>query len=328
MRRRTAAIPILTLFWLAGATAAQENPYTEIPSWAAPPARALGSVSWTHTDAAGNVWIVERCGRNTCVGHDDVAPIHMYDADGRWVRSFGEGMLVFPHGIYVDPDGDIWVTDGGGEAGRGHQVFKFSPDGEVLMRLGEAGVAGGGPDRFNAPTDVVVAPNGDIFVADGHTADGNNRIVKFSAEGRFIMSWGRTGAGPGEFIVPHALAMDSQGRVFVGDRNNNRIQIFDQDGEFLEEWSAFGRPSGLFISADDTIYVSDNQSNTQRNPGWHRGIRVGDARAGSVDAFIPDPAFDPANTAATGAHGLSANAQGEIFGGEVGGQTVKKYQRR
>ncbi len=122
--------------------------------------------------------------------------------------------------------------------------------------------------------------------------------------------------------------MDSQGRIFVGDRNNNRIQIFDQDGEFLEEWSAFGRPSGLFVSADDTLYVSDNQSNTQRNPDWRRGIRVGDARDGSVDAFIPDPAFDPDNTAATGAHGLSANTRGEIFGGEVGGQTVKKYVRR
>ena len=134
-----------------------------------------------------------------------------------------------------------------------------------------------------------------------------------------------TGSGPGEFLVPHALAIDSQGRIFVGDRDNNRIQIFDQDGEFLEEWLAFGRPSGLFVSADDTIYVSDNTSNTQRNPGRQRGISVGDASDGSVDAFIPDPMFDPDNTAATGAHGVSANARGEIFGGEVGGQTVKQY---
>ena len=327
MRRRIATL-IFPLVWFAGTTAAQDNPYTEIPVWAEAPSRELGSVSWTHPDTDGNIWIAERCGQNTCVGRDDFAPIHMYDANGRWVRSFGEGMLVFPHGIYVDPDGNIWVTDGGGEGDRGHQVYKFSPDGAVLMTLGEAGIAGGGSDRFNAPTDVVVAPNGDIFVADGHTADGNNRIVKFSRDGQFITSWGVTGSGPGQFIVPHALAMDSQGRIFVGDRDNNRIQIFDQDGEFLEEWSAFGRPSGLFVSADDTIYVSDNQSNTQRNPDWQRGIRVGDARDGSVDAFIPDPAFDPDNTAATGAHGVSANTRGEIFGGEVGGQTVKKYVRR
>ena len=324
MRREIATL-IFQLAWLAGTAVAQENPYTELSSWAEPPSRALGSVSWTHPDVDGNIWVVERCGQNSCVGRDGFAPIHMYDANGRWVRSFGEGMLVFPHGIYVDFDGNVWVTDGGAEGDRGHQVFKFSPEGSVLMTLGEAGLAGGGSDRFNAPTDVVVALNGDVFVADGHTADGNNRIVKFSRDGRFILSWGMTGSGPGEFLVPHALAIDSQGRIFVGDRDNNRIQIFDQDGELLEEWLAFGRPSGLFVSADDTIYVSDNTSNTQRNPGRQRGISVGDASDGSVDAFIPDSMFDPDNTAATGAHGVSANARGEIFGGEVGGQTVKQY---
>jgi len=314
---------------LAGAAAAQENPYREISDWAETAgSRDLGSVAWAYADADDNLWIVERCGQNTCVDRDDVAPIHMYDANGRWVKSLGAGMFVFPHGIYVDPDGNIWVTDGGGEGERGHQVFKLSPDGEVLMTLGEAGVAGGGPGHFIAPTDVVVAPNGDVFVSDGHTADGNNRVVKFSSDGRFIKDFGGTGAGPGEFIVPHALAMDSQGRLFVGDRNNNRIQIFDQEGGFLEEWSDFGRPSGLFVSADDTIYVSDNQSNRQRNPGVHRGIRVGSARDGSVAALIPDPEFDPENSAATGAHGLAANSQGEIFGAEVYAEVVKKYVRR
>ena len=318
-----------TLVVLAGAAVAQENPYRVIPDWAEPPdSRELGSVSWAYSDADGNVWIVDRCGQNSCAGRDDVAPIHMYDANGRWLKSFGEGMFAFPHGIYVDSDGNIWVTDGGGEGDRGHQVFKFSPDGEVLMTLGEAGVAGGGPGHFNAPTDVLVAPNGDIFVSDGHTANGNNRIVKLSSDGRFIKSFGGTGSGPGELVVPHALAMDSEGRVFVADRNNNRIQIFDQDGEFLDEWSDFGRPSGLFVSADDTIYVSDNQSNRQRNPGVHRGIRVGSARERSVVAFIPDPEFDPENSGATGAHGLAANAIGEIFGAEVYGKAVKKYVRR
>jgi len=319
----------LAALGLVAVVAAQDNPYVMEESWAEPPnGRPMGSVSWVDLDAHGNVWVVERCGQNSCIGRDDVAPIHKYDPQGRWVKSFGQGMFVFPHGIHVDPDGNIWVADGGGEGGRGHQVFKFSPDGEVLMSLGEAGVAGGGPDHFTAPTDVLVTPGGDVLIADGHTADGNNRIVKLSSEGRFIKSWGGTGSGPGQFLVPHALSMDSRGRVFVGDRDNNRIQIFTQDGEFLEEWSQFGRPSGLFVSADDTIVVSDNQSNTARNPGFHRGIRIGSAHDGSVDHFIPDPRFDDEGDAAIGPHGVCAGGQNEIFGAEVGRQMVKKFTRR
>jgi len=127
--------------------------------------------------------------------------------------------------------------------------------------------------------------------------------------------------------VPHALAFDSQGRLFVADRDNNRIQIFDQDGRFLAEWTQFGRPSGLYIAADDTLYVSDNQSNTERHPSWTRGIRVGSARDGKVTAFIPDPEFDPARAQETGAHGLAADAAGDIYGAEVFGWKVKKYVR-
>ena len=322
---RTVMFPVA---WLAAAVAAQDSPYAEIPNWAGPPARQLGAVSWTDVDADGNVWIAERCGANSCVGRDGFAPIHSYDSGGRWLRSFGAGMFVFPHGLHVDADGNIWVTDAGSEGGRGHQVFKFSPEGEVLMALGEAGVAGAGPGHFSTPTDVVVAANGDVFVADGHARDSNNRIVKLSSDGRFIASWGMSGSGPGEFLVPHAVAIDAQGRLFVADRDNNRIQIFDQDGGFVAAWSTFGRPSGLFVAADDTLYVSDNQSNAQRNPGWHRGIRIGRARDGSLTAFIPDPAFDADNAAATGAHGLSANTRGEIFGGEVGAQMVRQYVPR
>jgi DNA-binding beta-propeller fold protein YncE len=279
-------------------------------------------------DGDGNVWLAERCGENTCVGHDDLAPILLFDSSGKWLKSFGEGLFAWPHGIYVDPDGNVWVTDARAGDGRGHQVIKFSPDGDVLLTLGQAGVAGDGPAHFNGPTDVAVAANGDIFITDGHEPDSNNRVVKLARDGRFIKAWGGTGSDPGQFIVPHAIALDSQGRVFVADRDNNRIQIFGQEGEFLDEWTQFGRPSGIFIAADDTLYVSDNQSNTERHPGWTRGIRVGSARDGSVAAFIPDPQFDPAQAQETGAHGLAADAAGNIYGAEVWSETLKKYVKR
>lgn len=314
---------------LSAVTHAQDNLYREVPNWIQPPSsRSLGSVSWAYPDSAGNIWIAERCGQNDCVGRDDFAPILSFDPSGRLTKSFGAGMFVWPHGIFVDSDGSIWVTDARGDGRRGHQVLKFSSDGEMLMSLGEAGVAGDGTSQFNGPTDVAVASNGDIFVSDGHETDSNNRVLKFSRDGKFLKSWGGTGSDAGEFDVPHALAMDSRGRLFVADRNNNRIQIFDQEGVFLEEWSQFGRATGLYIAADDTIFVSDNQSNTQRNPGWRRGIYVGSARDGSVTAFIPDPDFDPDNAEATGAHGLCANAAGEIFGADVGAETLRKYVLR
>ena len=149
------------------------------------------------------------------------------------------------------------MTDGLGKDGKGHQVFKFSPDGKVLLTLGKAGVAGNGPDEFNAPSSVLVAPNGDIFVGDGHGRETNARIVKFSKDGKFIKTWGKKGSGPGEIDIPHALAMDSRGRLFVGDRQNNRIQIFDQDGNYIDQWLQFSRPSGVFIDKNDIIYVAN-----------------------------------------------------------------------
>src|SRR5205807_10332395 len=134
---------------------------------------------------------------------------------------------------------NVWITDAQGKDGKGHQVIKFSPEGKVLLTLGKAGVTGDGADTFNQPSDVVVAPNGDIFVADGHGGNSNARIVKFSKDGKFIKAWGKKGSAPGEFDTPHALAFDSKGRLFVADRANDRIQIFDQDGKFLDQWKQF-----------------------------------------------------------------------------------------
>jgi DNA-binding beta-propeller fold protein YncE len=332
IRKILSALGLAAAAWLlaglGSSLQAQPNPYRSIDNWAEPPGRPYGAASMVDPDRAGHLWVAERCGANNCLGRKDIAPILEYDAQGHWLQSFGAGLFAWPHGIHVDPDGNVWVADARGGEGRGHQVIKFSPAGEILLRLGVAGSAGEDTDHFNGPTDVVVAANGDIFVTDGHEQASNNRVLKFSRDGKFLKSWGRTGSAPGEFLVPHSIAMDSRGRIFVADRDNNRIQIFDQDGVFLDQWTQFGRPSGIFIGSDDTLYVSDNQSNTERNPGWHRGIRVGSARDGSVRAFIPDPEFDPAGIQETGAHGLAADAAGNIYGAEVYGNQVKKYEPR
>jgi sugar lactone lactonase YvrE len=314
----------------AQAPSPQPNPYQTIENYfKLPEGRKIGSTAAIHVDRDGSsLWAFERCGAQTCVG-STVAPILKFDASGALVKSFGAGMFIRPHGIHVDPDGNIWVTDGEGpdgkdpaRNGKGHQVFKFSPEGKVLMTLGTAGVAGAGPETFNQPSQVQVAPNGDIFVGDGHGGNSNARIVKFSKNGRFIKTWGKKGTAPGEFEAPHGLAMDSRGRLFVADRGNNRLQIFDQEGNFLEEWTQFGRPSGLFIDKNDTVYVADSQSNEQIHPGWTKGIRIGSARDGKVVAFIPDP--DPAGSQ----EGVAADAKGNVYGSLTGGMALKKYVKK
>lgn len=341
VRRRRGArpprtrIPALGLALLAAAVpalpaAAQESPYGAAQAWGTlPGGRAWGSTSAVFPAPDGrHLWVGERCGENTCVGHDDMDPVMLFDAGGNVVRSFGKGLIVWPHGIFVDRAGNVWIADARGEGSRGHQVHKFSPEGRLLMSLGKAGVAGSGPDTFDQPSDVLVAPDGSIFVADGHGAGGNNRIVKFSAEGAFLKEWGGTGGDTGEFRDPHALAMDSQGRLFVGDRANSRIQIFDQEGNHLATWTQFGRPSGLFIDADDVLYSADSESNARRNAGWKRGIYVGSARDGWVTAFLPDPEPDPDNSPTSGAEGVAADAAGNVYGAEVGPRRLVRYPRR
>ena len=309
------------------------NPYRAVEGvWAPlPDGRTWGATSAVYPSPDGNIWVGERCGANLCV-ESDVDPILLYDPAGNVVTKFGAGLIAWPHGMFVDRDGNVWVADAVGYEpvpdGWGHVVYKFSPTGELLMTLGTKGVAGDGPDTFTKPSDVLVAPNGDIFVADGHDAGGNNRIVKLSSDGTFIKAWGSVGSEHGEFRDPHALAMDSQGRLFVGDRGNSRIQIFDQEGEHLATWTQFGRPSGLFIDANDVLYAADSESNTRRNPGWKRGIYIGSAKTGWVTAFIPDPEPDPDNSGTSGAEGVAVDAQGTVYGAEVGPRMLRKYERR
>ena len=306
------------------------NPYQTVENWAKlPEGRMWGSTAGVAIGPNGNIWVAERCGANTCAG-SNLAPILEFDPSGKLLTSFGAGMFVFPHGITVDREGNVWVTDADGKDGKGHQVFKFSPAGKVLLTLGKAGIAGTTEDTFNKPSAVAIAANGDIFVADGHGGDSNARLVKFSKDGKFIMTWGKKGSAPGEFNGPHALAFDSKGRLFVADRSNNRIQIFDQNGKFMDQWQQFSRPSGIFIDRNDVIYVADSESGSvaKDHAAWKRGIRVGSAKNGSLTAFIPDPNADPNFTGTSAAEGVAADAKGVIYGAEVGPKDLKKYVKR
>ncbi|MBV8846044.1 MAG: hypothetical protein JO307_24815 [Bryobacterales bacterium] len=333
---------------LLGARNDLPNPYRPGVSWGQlPEGRKWGSTASVSTAPDGTIWVVDRCGNSgaggaTCGGPSaNVNPIFQFDTSGKLLKTFGAGMFVSPHKLSVDKEGNLWLADNGGD-----QVFKLNRDGKILLTLGKKGVAGTGLDEFDAPTDVAIAPNGDIFVGDGHsgggTATGNARIMKFDKNGKFIMTWGKKGMGPGEFDVIHTLAFDSRGRLFAGDRQNNRIQIFDQNGKFIAQWFQFGRPSGIYIDKNDVIYVADSESRDGRtntgqfalpqtgyayNLGAERGIRIGSARDGSVKYFIPDPCPYPYASGSSMAEGVTADSEGNVYGADFLGD-VRKYAKK
>ena len=316
------------------------NPYETVEDYLqVPPGREWGAMPAMDLDPDGtSIWVTERCGANTCAG-SDLPVVHKIDASGTVVKSFGGGMFNWPHGIHVDPDGNIWATDARAATpeeleefpdakGKGHIVVKFSPDGEVLMTLGTPGVAGDPPEYLNSPCDVIVAPNGDILVSEGHSGQAENpppgtvsRISRFTKDGKFIEVIGTLGSGPGEFKTPHALLFDSRGRLLVADRGNNRIQFLDQDFNYLDEWHQFSRPSGLFIDANEMLYVADGESTPESPHGaWDRGIRIGSLRDGKVMSLIPEPESHP--------EGVAVDKDGNIYGGEVARQVLKKFVKQ
>ena len=284
-------------------------PYRLVLDWPPPdPGLTLGAAYQVQPDAQGNLW----------VAHRGTPPIVRIDPrSGKVLGGFGEGMFVGLHGLTIDSGGNIYVADCPGGRGfdeaalksgtKGYQVFKFSPDGTLLMTLGRAGVSRPGRDTFSCPTDVVVGSNGDIFVTDGHDGGPNHygdRVAKFSRHGTFIKNIAESGSAPGQVWEPHGITIDSQARLFVGDRGNNRIQIFDQEGGLIDMWKQFSRPGGLYVDTrTDTLYVSDANSNAQNHPDWGHGIRIGSAKSGALHYFIPGT--DP--------EGVAVDADGNVF---------------
>jgi sugar lactone lactonase YvrE len=310
------------------------NPYQTIRDFVTMPAgRKMGSTNAINVDGKGNIWVFERCGVNSCAD-STVDPILEFDPSGKLIQSFGGGKFVFPHAIEFDHDGNLWIVDAGVVANvKGSQIFKYAPDGRLLLALGKPGIRGTNTskDLFNEPSDIAIAPNGDLYVADGHiAAESNRRILHLTKDGKFIEQWGVPGTGPGQFDDPHSLALDSAGRVFVGDRSNNRVQIFSPHGTFITEWRQFGRPSGVRIH-NDILYVADSESRNNTlgqygfNPGYHRGIRIGSVKDGIVTTFIPDPA---PKGGASFPEGITVDKDGVIWGASIGDRNVLKFVRK
>ena len=331
---------------------------TVVPGWGDLPAgRQWGSTAGIDIDPIdGNVWAYERCGASSFgpgalnCENNLVDPIFKFDRNtGEVLENFGVGLFVTPHGIHVDSDGNVWVTDfaGNAEGTKGHQVHKFSPTGELLMSLGMAGQPGSGPGQLNQPNDVVTGPDGSIYVGDGHNGQGmtsnqainqgreegsTGRILKYAADGTFIKEWGRIGTLHGEFRTPHALVFDSQGRLWVADRGNHRIEIFDQEGNYLESRYSFGRISGLFITEDDMVYAIDSESGPTNHANWVNGVRIAPSDEDRVIALIPGFPHDGRPYQSAAGEGVAVDADGNVYAAEgpnslswAGGGAFTKY---
>lgn len=307
-----------------------------------PAGREWGSTAGIDIDPLdGHIWAYERCGASSFGGgvpvncdNNPVDPIFKFDHNtGEVLANFGGGILVTPHGIHVDASGNVWVTDfvGNAEGTKGHQVHKFSPDGELLMSLGTPGQPGSGPNHFNQPNDVITAPDGSIFVADGHSgqfmtsneameegraAGATGRIMKFSPDGKLLIEWGQIGVRHGEFRTPHALEFDSAGRLWVADRGNHRIEIFDQEGNYLDSRYMYGRISGIFITEDNMLYAIDSESSPTNHAGWRNGVRIGHIDEDRITAFIPPFEREDRVYQGTAGEGVAVDADGNVYAAE------------
>ncbi len=307
-----------------------------------PEGREWGSTAGVDIDPFdGHVWAYERCGAGSFGSGvpinchtNPVAPIFKFDRQtGEVLANFGAGIMVTPHGIHVDNEGNVWVTDfaTNEEGSKGQQVHKFSPTGELLLSLGTPGQAGNDGRHFNQPNDVVVGPDGSIYVSDGHSGQGMTtnqamaegrangltaRVMKFAPDGTFIKQWGQIGVRHGEFRTPHALDFDSQGRLWVADRGNHRLEIFDQDGNYLESRYMFSRVSGIFITDDDMLYAIDSESSPTNHVGWRNGVRIGHIDHDHVTGFIPPFEREDRVYQGTAGEGVAVDADGNVYAAE------------
>lgn len=307
-----------------------------------PEGRVWGSSAGMDIDPNdGHVWAYERCGAGnfgagapvTC-DTNLVDPIFKFDrSTGAVLANFGAGVMVTPHGIHVDSEGNVWVTDFATNADetKGQQVHKFSPTGELLLSLGTPGKIGNDSAHFNQPNDVIVGPDGSIYVSDGHNGQGMTtnqaitegraagqtaRIMKFAPDGTFIKQWGEIGPRHGEFRTPHALEFDSRGRLWIADRGNHRLEIYDQEGNYLESRYNFSRVSGIFITDDDMLYAIDSESSPMNHVGWRNGVRIGHIDSDVVTAMIPPFEREDRLYQGTAGEGIAVDADGNVYAAE------------
>jgi hypothetical protein len=255
--------------------------------------------------------------------------VQAYTPEGALLRAWGQGLSRSPHRIRIDTAGNVWLADNGL-----HVVRKFTPEGELLLTLGEPGVPGCDEKLLNGPTDMDFTASGDVFVSDGY---GNARVVHFDKEGRFVKSWGRMGVEPGEFNLPHTLGVDSTGRIYVGCRNNVRIQVFDQEGRLLDEWRNLVTPWGMVITRDDEIWVVG--SSPMR---WEQGqeqlggppkdqVFMKFNTAGKLLQLWTVPKCsddDPRPGACNMVHGVAVDSKGNLYVGDINGRRVQKFVRQ
>jgi len=327
---------------ITGADMPNPNPVVTRNWGQLPEGREWGSTAGVDIDPFdGHVWAYERCGAGSFGSGvpinchtNPVAPIFKFDRHtGEVLANFGAGIMVTPHGIHVDDEGNVWVTDfaTNDEGTKGQQVHKFSPTGKLLLSLGTPGQTGNDSRHFNQPNDVVVGPDGSIYVSDGHSGQGMTtnqqmaegrangltaRIMKFAPDGTFIKQWGQIGVRHGEFRTPHAVDFDSQGRLWVADRGNHRLEIFDQDGNYLESRYMFSRVSGIFITDDDMLYAIDSESSPTSHVGWRNGVRIGHIDHDHVTGFIPPFERDDRVYQGTAGEGVAVDADGNVYAAE------------